>query len=293
MKSIWVLSMLAILGAGIQPAQACDVCGCMPISVGTQWPGMQNRHMLSLEGRWLGFTNSDGQSQASDRLYQLILSGRLAISDRFKITASVPYSGLSRKIGKNNQEAINGLSDISMLAELQVLSMQDSLSQLWLGLGLKAPTGEFRSSINSFYLPPNFQLGTGTWDGLASITYRLQKDKWAWDGNVTGRMGGENKQAFAMPWLMIAQANARRVIQKKSHKIVIGIGSQAEFFGPTKSIGIPIEESGFGFLGTVSAGYQTKNYALGFQLKQPLAQSYGGGNTIAKQRLSCRLSFVL
>jgi hypothetical protein len=254
--------------------------------------------MLTLEGRWLSFSNSDGQSQASDRLYQAILSGRLAIADRYRITVSAPYSVLHRTTERRDPERINGLSDMSIMGEVQVLpKTKDSTTlaqhQLWLGLGLKAPTGEFRSSIHSFYLPPNFQLGTGTWDGLASLSYRMQKENWAMDGNLVSRTAGENHQAFTMPWLVIAQSNAYKIFQKKKAKIVIGIGAHAELIGATKSIGIPIDEGGYGVLGMASTDYQTKNYTIGVQLKQPVSQSYGGGNTVARQRLSMRMSFVL
>ena len=254
--------------------------------------------MFSLEGRWLGFSNTDGVYTASDRLYQLSVSGRLAVSDRFRITASLPYSRLTRMIAKEQTEGMHGLGDASFLAEVQLLSSKkDSLvknqNQLWLGLGLKAPTGEFRSSINSFYLPPNFQLGTGTWDGLASLSYRMRGSAWAWDNNVTGRTGGENKQAFSMPWLMIAQSSVKRLFSSKKTAFAVGLGAQGEFIGPTKSIDVLMEDGGYGLLGMLSANVQKRNVAFGVQFKQPISQSYGGGNTKARQRLSMRLSFVL
>ncbi len=76
-----------------------------------------------------------------------------------------------------------------------------------LSLGVSAPTGSIKNADEvlaptnarpTLRLPYSMQLGSGTWDALAGITYTGHKDKLSWGAqyNATIRLESENSQGY-------------------------------------------------------------------------------------------------
>lgn len=298
MKSTWILLCLIATTLWVTPAHACDVCGCMPLSLGNLWAGMQNRHMFTLEGRHVGFRAHDGQTGADDFLYQLNLSGRLALGKRLRLNLSAPLSYLTRTTTSEELTRFGGLGDASLMAEYNFLnskpdSMGDIHHRFWLGAGIKAPTGNFQSNKVSFSLPPNFQLGTGSWDGLFSLNYMGNKNKWSWAASAMARLGTENKLAYRLPNLFQGQVLVQYQIPKAQSTWMPEAGLYTEKVGNTAFLGYTIGEGGSGTYTSLGCNYLKASWAVGAQVQVPVIHNYSEGAVRPTPRLSFRLAYVL
>ncbi|MFK7969800.1 MAG: hypothetical protein AB8F95_05505 [Bacteroidia bacterium] len=300
MLSKKVATLLVSLIACSSISLACDVCGCMPLSLGNAWTGMQNKHVLSLESRYVRFHSHDGTTGASDRLVQVNLAGRFVVGKRSRFSLNVPFSRLSRDFEESSDPniAVKGLGDVSLMAEYQIWrSSPDSMGEhhhkVWLGGGIKAPTGAFQANKTSFFLPPNFQMGTGSWDWLGSLMYQGDVAKWSWTVSAIARLSSENQLGFKLPDMTQVQGLLQRQFPAANATWVTGGGVYAEYIGTTSFLGINTESSGNGTYGMFNLSYVKLSWALNTSAQLPITTQYSGGNVQAKPRFTLRFSYVL
>ncbi|MBY0425857.1 MAG: transporter [Cytophagales bacterium] len=136
-----------------------------------------------------------------------MVMGMYGISDRFSMMAMLHFNvnEMSMNMLPGTPHIHNGVvttmaHDMTMktygpgdtkIFGLYNLFERDAHSIL-AGLGLSLPTGriDLKGDENSMYpnirLPYLMQLGSGTWDFLPSLTYRYQKESFAWNTQFSG-----------------------------------------------------------------------------------------------------------
>lgn len=178
------MGMALIATALLEPARACDVCGC---SASSQYLGVLPKPSVSFIGvQYLHNSfSSDHPSlfegrpneRSSDFYNTAQLWGRYAVARRVQLFAFVPYRyNLQR--ADTGSTAVSGIGDVSVLANAVLLDDGDGArwqQQLQAGGGLKLPSGRYTGVSERDKLGlPNMQPGSGSWDFLLNANYTLR-----------------------------------------------------------------------------------------------------------------------
>jgi hypothetical protein len=105
----------------------------------------------------------------------------MRIGKKIQVLAFVPYYE-NKQVDDDGTTRTRGLGDITVMGQYQVFKNSKSLGphkilsqQLWLGGGLKLPTGSFNTNVDSTTTVAdiNAQIGTGSLDFLLNGMYTL------------------------------------------------------------------------------------------------------------------------
>lgn len=176
----------AIIVGTVQSLDACTICGC---SASNQYLGILpqfSKQFVGLQYQFRSFQSEhlahseNGKSKFSQEYYNTLqLWGRYNLSHRIQLFAFVPYVK-NIKTEKADKMQIDGIGDISVLANYQLLTPNDSSTwkhSLQAGGGVKMPTGHFdkTTSLETEGLP-NMQTGTNSLDYLMNVNYTLKRE---------------------------------------------------------------------------------------------------------------------
>lgn len=184
MKKFFLILLLAVLS---YPTIACDICGC---GVGSYYLGIlpeYNKRFIGLRYQHKRLTTHLGPfgertAITSDETYQTAeIWGGWNISKKFRILAFVPYN-FNERAAQTGDGRKEGLGDIAVMGYYNLFSTRHTVSNkllvqsLWIGAGVKAPTGKYEPSERelSSESPNNFQLGTASTDFTLNAAYDLR-----------------------------------------------------------------------------------------------------------------------
>lgn len=150
MKKILFVCISLLLIA--QDMKACEICG---YGVGNFYWGLLPNFKTKFIGFRYGFLNyrsvmaSDKTQFSNDSYHTMEIWSGWNIGKRWQVLGFVPYH-LNRKVSDDGVTEINGMGDISVLANYQLLHTRKIHQrnktieqQLWLGGGVKLPTGKY------------------------------------------------------------------------------------------------------------------------------------------------------
>ena len=202
-------------------ASACDVCG---IFLGVQPNERRNTIGLFYRSRFM-----EGSTQIPETSYLIPKHGThvpagvasrtvpmveavnvaelradLRLSDRVFFLASLPLTNTYRSV--NNYQVLDayGLGDAFAMFRYQVVNTRcDEREPLFVhrflvGAGVKMPLGRNDLRINDELVSPDVQLGTGSWDGLASLEYSVRSGRTAGGVSVLGRFNSTNANDYQL-----------------------------------------------------------------------------------------------
>jgi hypothetical protein len=129
-----------------------------------------------------------------------------APTDNLTLMVMAPYIKNSMdhltRAGTTFTTGSEGLGDVQLGALYGL--MKWNAQHLHLNLGISTPTGSInekdQTPAGRVRLPYPMQLGSGTWDLLAGLTYGGQEGKWAWGGQAMGtvRLQDENDNDYRL-----------------------------------------------------------------------------------------------
>jgi len=291
-----VVAFLAIAA----PILACDVCGCSltPMSMGL-FP-FQQQSFLGLgwfHHRYRSHVDPEQPGLlANERFHSLEWRGRWTVTSRFQLMAQVPIAFLWRE-HEGVVEQYAGLSDISVSGRVRILPWRDSSrlgwqQQWWIGAGLKVPTGNFRLTDPQEVVNPNFQLGSGSWDGLFTSSYTANNDRWGFSADLLFRYSSSNPDDYRFGHRIHANARAFALLGKGKARVLPSAGWYMEWAGQDVDRGFLITESGgqahFAELGMQWVRGRT---SLGAFFHQPLASDWAAGQVDPQWRASAQFTF--
>lgn len=181
----------ALLAASTMISNACDICGC---GAGSYYIGILpefNAKILGLRYRSSNLTthlNPNGERTyltTEEQYYTTELWGGWTIKDRYRIMGSIPVA-VNIKDNETAREHKAGLSDVSVQGFYRLLRSKTMVGKhgnakllvqdLWIGAGIKAPTGKYNPADKSTVSATAnlFQLGTGSWDFMLTGMYDMR-----------------------------------------------------------------------------------------------------------------------
>jgi hypothetical protein len=261
----------------------CDVCGCA-IS-GQQFgilPQFQ-KHFLGLRYGTRSFQtlhppvfSTDKSTTSNERFQNIDLWGRMVVSERIQLFGFVPYN----KIVKQENETTftqNGLGDISILGMYAIINQRQSnslpiIQNLQIGGGVKLPTGTHDALTSDGTYVPAAQLGSGSVDILANLSYIIRYQNIGLSVESSYRHNHSNNLDFQFGHRM---TNALRFFYKID----------------TKDISF-LPHGGNGVYGQLGVDVFTSNLALGLQFQPVVFENVGNGNISSNSRFSVQSMYL-
>nr|WP_199079213.1 transporter [Pedobacter sp. ASV19] len=204
-----IMMALVLVMMSITATRACDICGC---GVGSYYLGIlpeYNKRFIGLRYQHKTLRTHLGPfgertPLTSDETYQSVeLWGGWNIGSRFRILAFVPYNFNERKSQTGNGTK-NGLGDIALMGYFKLFDSKGTLGDrllvqsLWVGAGIKVPTGKYEPSerLAVSESPNNFQLGTASTDFTLNAAYDIRYNDIGLNANVNYKINTENKYEY-------------------------------------------------------------------------------------------------
>ena len=290
-------------------SSACDICGC---GVGNSYIGLLpefRKQVFGLRYRFNSLYNHIGAGGSTTYLtskenYTTVEAwGGWNIGKKFRLMATVPYS-FNDRINQGNKSSKNGLGDISFWGFYQLLNSRNVVlkkkllvQSLWIGGGIKLPTGRYREADKSAGTNNTnlFQLGTGSFDFNLSAVYDIRLQDAGINLTANYKLNSTNKQEYSYGNKMILNAQAYYKFNIKNRVIIApNAGLLYEQAKTDRDKGFTVDISG-GSLLCGTAGLETgyKKAAIGVNFQAPLSQDLAKGIVKANNRLMIHLSIIL
>ncbi|WP_316836717.1 transporter [Pedobacter nutrimenti] len=204
-----IMMALVLVMMSITATRACDICGC---GVGSYYLGIlpeYNKRFIGLRYQHKTLITHLGPfgertPLTSEETYQSMeLWGGWNIGSRFRVLAFVPYNFNERESQTGNGTK-NGLGDIALMGYYKLFDDKGTLGDrllvqsLWVGGGIKVPTGKYEPSerLAVSESPNNFQLGTASTDFTLNAAYDIRYNDLGLNANVNYKINTENKYAY-------------------------------------------------------------------------------------------------
>jgi len=306
MKKIFITAMAITL---FTQARACDICGC---GVGGYYIGILPdfyKHILGLRYRYNSILTHIGAGGSTTYLtthefYKTTeLWGGWNIGKKFRVMASIPYS-FNERLNQGISKEKDGIGDISVNGYYQLLKKRNTVlknkllvQSLWVGAGIKLPTGKYNPADKSGTTQNTnlFQLGTASIDYTLNAMYDLRLQDAGI--NITGsyKINTANKYNYNYGNKLNASAQLYYKFRIKN-KFTLAPNAGMMYEHSKKDIDnkFIVDISG-GDLMTGTLGLETsyKKISIGGNWQSPLSQKLANGFVRANNRMMAHVSFVL
>ncbi len=290
MKSVFIIALLLLT---FNSSFACDLCGC---NSGNYFIGplpQFNTHFISLRYSFQRYhtTLNGDKSQFSNDLYQsteLLLGTR--IKNKWQLLVFIPYIQSELK-SDDGVKRNHGLGDITLNGNYNIMNKltlnKDTNAvdqQLWIGAGIKFPTGKFNVDENEIVSSTNSQPGSGSLDFLLNTLYVIQLKSWGLNVNVNYKIN-QSAHHFKFGNIFSPTAFLYRSFNLGTLSVNPNIGLIYEDISSNKFNNEKVADTGGHSLFS-SAGLELKlkKLAVGGNILFPMISSLSSGQTVAKVR---------
>ncbi|QEC69644.1 hypothetical protein FRZ67_20920 [Panacibacter ginsenosidivorans] len=282
---------------------ACPFCGC---GVGNFYLGLLpdfQKRFIGLRYQYLPYqTHIKGdETQFSKDYYHTIeLWGGISLGKKWQILGFIPYQ-INYQKTDDGIKKMSGISDVSALANYKLLDKtkmgegRSTAQQLWIGGGIKMPTGKYHidpNNPNTELGDVNSQAGTGSIDFLLNSSYNLRFNKIGINTSATYKINTKNNEDYQFGNRFNASSFVFYAARMKSATLSPNIGllyqhSATNHFNNTK-----VDFTG-GHLAMAAAGIELglRKITIGGNVQLPFSQSFAAGQTEAKTRAMIHMSF--
>lgn len=284
---LWLLISLFICSA-----RACPICGC---GGGNLYVGLLPDFKYQFIGLRFHASQYHSQlvtdpSQFSTNYYSTIeLWGGLRLGKKFQLLAFIPYYR-NRQVDDDGTTNTSGLGDITVMGQYQVFKSSGHSSspnrfnqQLWIGGGIKLPTGPFNANMldsNTTVADINAQIGTGSTDFLINGMYGLTIRNFGLNLSASYKINTVNDQNYKYGNKFQSNLIASYRLGKKLTTTIPNIGLGYENVAINKLGTKSVQFTGSQIL-TVIAGVEIDfgRVGVGINGQLPLAQDFAEGQT--------------
>lgn len=181
MKKLFLILLLGLSAYGVA---ACDACGCKLSGFSFGILPQYTSHFVGVRYTHAAFRadmdhNFLPDEYSNDTYNRMEIMGRYSITRKLIITATIPYM-VNTMEGSEPSIRSSGLGDPMMLLFYNVLNNGENTKALWkhsllIGVGTKFPVGDYKKEQDGELVNRNFQLGSGSFDYLASMNYTIRR----------------------------------------------------------------------------------------------------------------------
>jgi hypothetical protein len=299
MKNIIITVILCLT---LLHSRACEICGC---GVGNYYIGLLpqfNKTFMGFRYQFRDFHTRlySDPTQFSHDFYQTTeIWGGWNINSKFKLLVFIPYN-FSHQVSDEGTSNRNGLGDVSALLnykllDLNAVSKKKRLisQQVWIGAGLKVPTGRF--SIDpldpDLAAAANTQIGSGSTDVIVSAMHNIRINKIGVNTSLNYKINTSNTIQYQFGNKVTLNSIAFYTIKKKKISYSPNAGILYEQSAINKLAGKSVNQTG-GWLAAAAGGLEIGfgRIAMGGNLQIPIAQNFATGQTVAGWRGMLHLS---
>lgn len=282
-------------------ASACDICGC---SSGNYFMGPYpqfDRQFIGLQYSFRTFHTilESDRSEYSNDFYQTAeLFGGTNIGNRWRILLFAPYN-INHSNTDDGEKYNNGLGDITIMGNYDLFSnknlnsqMKTIAQQLWIGGGIKFPTGKFSVDSAAIVSSANSQPGSGSFDFVLNVNYILQIQNWGINSNISYRLN-QLAESFKFGNRLSTSLFIFHTFEFNKFKIRPDAGFLYENLKPNSHNYEFVDDTGGQAL-IASLGFETtiSRLLIGLNFQPPIESNFSNGQTTANLRGMFQITYT-
>lgn len=282
-------------------ASACEICGC---GLGNYYIGLlpQFSHkFFGLRYQYRSFNTivaNDATQYSRDYYKTVEFWAGWNIGKRWQVIAILPYNYI-HQVSDDGVTNNQGIGDIAIMGNYKVFdkTSKNSFTQrLWLGGGIKLPTGKFSVDATdpALVAVANTQTGSASTDFMLNAMYNVKIKKVGINSSASYKINTANKDEYSFGNKFSANSFVFYPIAKKEVNIVPNIGMLYEQTASNTLSKEKVAQTG-GHLLSTAAGLELsyRKISIGANVQLPLQQNFSNGQTDLKVKGMVHVSFSL
>lgn len=287
---------------------ACDICGC---GVGSYYVGILpefSKKIIGVRYRYSSLQSHIGAGgvrtylTTDEHFHTTELWGGWTIGKKIRLMGYVPM-GFNQKINQEGVTRKNGLGDIGVQGFYRIFDQRTTtdnnkmlIHTLWLGAGIKAPTGKYEQpvKVSNEQSLNVFQLGTGSTDFTINGMYDFRLQDMGFNTMVSYKINTPNRNAYRYgnKFLSSVQGYYKIRIQDKL-TLAPNAGLMYEVADKDADAGYRVGVTGGNvLLGSMGAEVNFSRMAIGANFQIPIHQQLAGGFAKAGNRAMVHVAFM-
>lgn len=306
MKKLFAIFCIAVISG--HSANACDICGC---GVGSYYTGILpefSKKIFGLRYRYNSLLThiapGGGSSYltTTEKFNTIDFWGGWTITKKIRLMGYIPFS-INEKIKRGVREKKSGVGDIGVQGFYQMFDKRGAEGKnfishsLWLGAGVKLPTGNYQSSQKdeTGQSANTFQLGTGSFDFTLNMMYDLRIQDFGVNTTASYKINAVNRDEYRYGNKLSSTMQAYYKVRVKN-KFTVAPNAGLSFENAAKDYDDKLLADVTGgniLLFGAGAELTTGKFAAGANYQSPLSQHLAMGSVRANNRLMVHISFML
>ena len=289
----------------LSAANACEICGC---GLGNYYIGMlpQFSHKffgIRYQVRNFNTIIANDPSQFSRDHYKTVeLWAGWNIGKKWQILALLPYNYI-HQVSDDGVTNNQGIGDIAVMANYKIFDKNTVTKngnrfsqQLWIGAGIKLPTGKFNIDATDPALVAiaNTQTGSASTDFMLNTMYNFRINKIGINSSASYKINTSNKDKYSFGNKFSANSFVYYAIKKGNIGITPNLGINYETTAVNTLQKATVAQTG-GHLFATTAGLELsfKKFTVGANMQSPLSQNFANGQTELKMKGMMHVTFSL
>jgi len=270
---------------------------------------MRSRTMLGkfdLGGQnYLKHTSHNSQSgflgnEVKEKYNIYEVRGNFYFKERWNTVLIVPYVQNTQYINDFARFNVNGVGDPMVLQRFQLYNTKLSedtsklVHRVTIGIGVKIPLGSIEKKF--LYGTPNLDLqpGTGSWDGLISLSYVVRKQKFGLILNSNYKLNTANQNKYQYGNTMNVTSNVFHIFKMKKMLMIPFVGAYYEVAKYDQGPDVYLDTGGSSLYGDFGFKLYIKNILLTSNVQFDFENKLNGTNQLVpKSRLIIGLNYLL
>lgn len=304
MKRIYFLFLMIISYSSLKAG--CDMCN-MYVGLNPNY----NKNTIGLRYRYSSYSdlgmihtnasgnyNSNNSGKLNYRSYRTTeLWAMYYPTPKVQLLFAIPYMDNRLVIEDNLKQQVLGLGDLTLLGRYQILNRNiDSIhnkQRLFIGFGIKAPTGQYQDLDYGGMLDPHIQPGTGSLDYLLSLGYFLKSPSdYGFNIDLNYKITNTNPNEYRFANRLNSNMHLFYQYHFKDHVIMPSIGSAIEFASLDINQKIKqLASNGTIINGVLELDYFYHQYAIIMSVQSPVYSHFNDSNAKHQGRLMVGINY--